>query len=225
MVEPAAQRDGSKTGQRRFAGAIYLVLFALAAAWLLSAVQQRTYQRIADNELAERLKSLRDLLPEGRYNNEPHKDFMFATSADLLGSDNPLPVYRIRRGAQPVAAVLTAVAPNGYAGKIHMLVSIDVQGKLIGVRVTAHRETPGVGDGIEVKKSAWIKGFAGLAAADPMVPEWLLERDGGAFDQLTGATTTSRAVLIAARNAVIYFNDHTEEIFSAPSEFITEVKR
>lgn len=222
MVEPAAQSDGPKRAQNRLAGAIYLVLFALAAAWLLANIQQCTHRRIADNELAERLKVLRALLPADGYDNEPHKDFIFVTSADLLGSDKPLPVYRVRRNQQPVAAVLTTIAPKGFSGKIRMLVSIDVLGTIIGVRVTSHKETPGLGDRVEATKSDWIKGFTGLTSVDPMASEWVLDRDGGSFDQLTGATVSSRAVLNAARNAVIYFNANSTEIFSAPSEWLSE---
>ena len=222
MVEPAAQSNTAKRAQNRLTGAIYLVLFALVAAWLLSNIQQTTQQRIADNELAERLKELQALLPTGRYDNAPHKDFIFATSPDLLGSEKPLPVFRVRLGQQPIAAVLTAIAPKGFSGKIRILVSIDVQGELIGVRAISHSETPGLGDRIEAKKSDWINSFRGLTTADPTTPEWILDRDGGSFDHLTGATVSSRAVLNAARNAVIYFNANSADIFSAPSEWLSE---
>jgi electron transport complex protein RnfG len=225
MVEPAAQSNTPRRAQSRLAGAICLVLFALAAAWLLSSIQQTTRQRIADNELAERLKGLQALLPEGRFDNEPHKDFILVTSADLLGSEKPLPIFRARLGQQTVAAILTAVAPNGFAGKIRILVSVDMQGEIIGVRAISHNETPGLGDRIEAKKSDWIMGFAGLATADPTTSDWKLERDGGNFDQLTGATVSSRAVLNAARNAVLYFNANSAEILSAPSEWLSEADR
>ena len=222
MVERAARRDEPKRAQNRFLGAIYLVLFALAAAGLLANIQQCTHQRIADNELAERLKVLRALLPADGYDNEPHKDFIFVTSADLLGSKKALPVYRVRRNQQPVAAILTTIARNGFSGKIRMLVSIAAQGEILGVRVISHKETPGLGDRIEATKSDWIKGFTGLITVDPMASEWVLDRDGGSFDHLTGATISSRAVLNAARNAVIYFNANSAEIFSAPSEWLSE---
>jgi electron transport complex protein RnfG len=225
MAEPTAQSDTRKRMQNRFAGGIYLVLFALAAAFLLSNIQQSTRQRIADNELAERLKGLQALLPAAGYDNEPHKDFIFVNNADLLGSDKALPVYRVRRGERPIAAIVTAIAPNGFSGKIRILASIDVQGEIIGVRAISHTETPGLGDRIEAKKSDWIKGFTGLATGDPMTSEWVLDRDGGSFDHLTSATVSSRAVLNAARNAVIYFNANSAEIFSAPSEWLPEVNQ
>ena len=157
------------------------------------------------------------MLPEGRFDNEPHKDFIYVTDPDLLGSDKPLPVYRVRMGSDPVAAVITAVAPNGFSGKIRMLVSINGRGQLLGVRVTSHSETPGLGDAIEADKSDWILGFVGLSTADPLTSDWRLDKDGGSFDRLTGATVTSRALLGAVRNAVIYFNANRDELFSAPT--------
>jgi len=225
MVEPVAQNGAPKRAQNRLAGAACLVLFALAAAALLSSIQQSTRQRIADNELAERLKSLQALLPTSVYDNEPHKDYMSAVDTGLLGSNKPLPIYRIRRGEQPIAAIVTAVAPNGFSGKIRILVSIDMRGKIIGVRAVSHSETPGLGDRIEAEKSDWINGFAGLSTTDPLTPEWILDRDGGNFDHLTGATVSSRAVLNAAKNAVIYFNANNAEIFSAPSEWQPETEQ
>lgn len=217
MADPAERNTATREMPNRLAGAVYLVLFAIAAAWLLSNVQQWTRQRIADNILAERLKELQVLLPTDRYDNEPHKDYVYVTDPDLLGSDKPLAVYRIRQGEQPVAAVISTVASNGFSGKIRMLVSVDLRGSLLGVRVTSHTETPGLGDGIEARKSDWITGFTGLATDDPLSRRWTLDRDGGSFDRLTGATVSSRAVLGAARNAVIYFNAHSAELFSAPT--------
>jgi electron transport complex protein RnfG len=222
MAESTEQNAKPGITQNRLVGAIYLVLFAIAAAWLLANAQKYTRQRIADNELAARLKDLQVLLPHGRFDNEPHKDFIFVTDAELLGSRERLPVYRIRRGQTPVGAVVTAVAPNGFSGKIRLLVSIDLNGEVLGVRVTSHTETPGLGDAIESGKSDWINGFAGLGTADPLENAWILSTDGGSFDKISGATVSSRAVLGAARNAVLYFNSNNAELFSAPSMTLPE---
>lgn len=202
----------------RLRGALYLVIFAIFAAWILSNIHQFTRQRIADNELAERLKELQALLPHGEFDNEPHKDFIFVTDPGLLGSNKPQPIYRIRNQGTPVAAVVSTIAPNGFSGKIRLLVSIDLRGEILGVRVASHSETPGLGDAIEADKSNWIEGFAGLAAMDPLSSAWMLDEDGGSFDKITGATVSSRAVLGAARNAVIYFNAHSADLFTTPSE-------
>ena len=222
MAKPTEHSPAPRGARNRLTGAMYLILFAVAATWLLSNVQQCTRQRIADNELAERLKVLQALLPTGQFDNEPHQDFIYVTSADLLGSEKPLPVYRIRQGERPVAAIVTTVAPNGFSGKIRLLVSIDLRGQVLGLRVTSHTETPGLGDAIEASKSDWINGFTGLSTANPLASEWVLDRDGGSFDRLTGATVSSRAVLGAARNAVLYFNANSAELFSAPAVSLAE---
>jgi electron transport complex protein RnfG len=198
--------------------AAYLILFALAAAVTLASVERFTSERIAANELAERLKALKAVLRADEYDNEPHVDFISVVHRDLLGSEEPLPVYRARKDQAPVAAILTAVAPNGFSGEIRVFVSVYPNGEIAAVRVIEHRETPGLGDLIEHRKSDWIEKFTGLRTsellADPLAPAWTLDRDGGDFDRISGATVTSRAVLKAVRNAVLYFNAHRAEIFA-----------
>jgi len=211
MSEPATRQSSS-----RLQGAITLIVAAMLAAALLFAVDRFTAPRIADNLAAERLKNLRAVLMPDSYDNEPHLDWIEALDAELLGSDQPLPIYRARLGAKPVAAIVTVVTPNGFSGSIRLLVGISTDGQITGVRVIEHRETPGLGDKIEVGKSGWILRFRGLHSADPLTDEWTLKRDGGAFDHITGATVTSRAVLQAVRNAVLYFAAHRQDILSAP---------
>lgn len=195
-------------------GTLFLAGFAMLAAALLWWTDQMTGARIADNQLQRRLAALRAVLPEGSFDNEPHLDSIFVTRPDLLGDTQPLPVYRARRGTEPVAAVVTAVAPNGYTGPIRMLVGIGVDGRTIAVRVTEHTETPGLGDDIDADKSDWIDAFRGLPTEDPLSPDWTLSKDGGRFDHMSGATVTSYAVVNAVRNAVIYFNANREELFA-----------
>lgn len=204
----------------RHRAVVILILFALGAAVLLASVERFTRQRIADNELAERLKALQAVLPNDGYDNEPHVDVIEVTAPDLLGGDKPLPIYRARLDGAPVAAIITAIAPNGFSGQIRMLVAIDADGDVAGVRVTGHQETPGLGDAIEADRSDWIRAFSGLSIAslltDPLAPEWTLDRDGGNFDSITGATVTSRAVIKSVRDAALYFNSRRDEIFAPP---------
>ena len=210
----------------RLRGAAMLIVMAMLAAALLSAVDQYTAPRITENIAAERLKGLRAVLPVDSYDNEPHLDIRMVLSPELLGSDESLPVYRARREGQPVAAVLTAVATKGFSGQIRLLVAVGVDGIVTGVRVIEHRETPGLGDRIEAGKSDWMLGFRGLKSTETMTQAWVLKRDGGPFDQLTGATVTSRAVLNAVRNAVLYFTEYRQNIFSdsddAPQESLSQ---
>lgn len=202
----------------RRGGALALIIAATLSAALLASVNRFTSPRIADNRAAEQLKSLRAVLTPGSFDNAPHQDAIMAVDPTLLGSTEPLPIYRARQGTRPVAAVLTVVAPNGYAGQIRLLVAVDIDGEVNGVRVIEHRETPGLGDRIEARRSGWILGFRGLRTEKLQASTWTLDRDGGTFDRLTGATITSRAVLGAVRNAVLYFSAHQTEIFLAEAD-------
>ena len=124
-------------------------------------------------------------------------------------------MYRARREGRPVAAVLTAVAPDGYNGAIRLLVGVRRDATVAGVRVVSHRETPGLGDFIEAEKSDWVAQFEDRSLGDPPAERWRVRRDGGAFEALTGATITPRAVVGAVRKALIYFRDRREALFAA----------
>ncbi len=176
-----------------------------------------TRQRIEHNESAQALKVLDELLPAGRYDNHPAEDRILVTAPAGLGSNDALPIYRARLAGAPVAAVLTAVARQGYVGPIRLLISVAADGRVLAVRAVAHQETPGLGDRIESAKSRWIDSFTGRSLDNPPPARWLVRRDGGDFDQITGATITSRAVVGAVRQAVEYFNEHRDEIFSQPA--------
>lgn len=190
-----------------------LVLLAALAAGMLAWLNELTRGRIADNEARKLLTTLATVLPAGGYDNDPHRDRAVLPAVD----SDPVIAYRARRNGRPVAVVLGAVAPDGYVDRIRLLVGIDIDGKITGVRVTGHAETPGLGDGIDTAVSDWILGFDGLAAGDPD-RRWRLRRDGGEFDQMTGATVTSRAVVNAVRKTLKYYEQNREQIFAAPAE-------
>jgi electron transport complex protein RnfG len=192
------------------------LLLALAAAVAITA--QATRQRIARNEAAQVMKVISTVLPRELYDNEPDGDRILALAPDLLGSSEPLPVYRARRNGEPAAAVITAFARQGFVGPIRLMVAIAADGKVLAVRVVAHEETPGLGDRIDAAKSDWIAVFRQRSLADPAPELWTVRRDGGEFDQLTGATVTSRAVVNAVRDAALYFQQHRTEIFELPAE-------
>ncbi|MFW2406043.1 MAG: electron transport complex subunit RsxG [Gammaproteobacteria bacterium] len=200
----------------RAVGAVFLVIFAVVAAALLAWMNGQTRDRIANNELQQRLRALRQVLPTDAYDNEPHLDVVMVADPELLGSAQLQPAYRARSEEQPVAVVLTAVAPNGYVGEIRMLVGIGIDGRVVAVRTTAHSETPGLGDRIEAGKSDWIDSFTGLQTENPLDRDWVLTKDGGMFDHMSGATITSHSVVTAVRNAVIYFNANREILLAAP---------
>lgn len=200
-----------------FRAAGILAGFAVFGTLLVAITWDATEERIAENERAFLLRTLADVLPEGGYDNAVHEDFITVIDADLLGVAAPVPIYRARRRGQPVAVVLTPVAPGGYSGPIRLLVGITADGSISGVRVVSHRETPGLGDKIEVERDDWILDFDGRSLGQPPPQRWTVRRDGGEFDQFTGATITARAVVSAVRDALIYFQHHRDELFATPA--------
>lgn len=193
--------------------AIFLFLFAVIGSGLVAFTFDSTAERIADNQRKALLKSLNELVPSNRYDNDIFADTLYADSSELLGSDEPVPVYRARKNGWPVAAVLATVAPDGYNGTIRLLVAVNLDGTLAGVRVVQHRETPGLGDSIEAERSDWIQGFRGKSLTDPAKKGWKVKRDGGTFDQFTGATITPRAVVKAVHKALLYFQLDAHSLF------------
>ncbi len=192
--------------------------FSIVGASLVAVTEQVTRERIAANERAYTLRSLDEIVaPESR-NNEMFTDTVKVEDPELLGSDQPVTVYRARQDGLPVAAILRITTPNGYSGPIRLLVGIFADGRVAGVRVVSHRETPGLGDAIEADRSDWILGFAGRSLGDPPEAGWKVKRDGGVFDQFTGATITPRAVTRAVRDALLYFRAHRDELFQSPDE-------
>lgn len=197
------------------AGAGLLAAFALAGTALVSFTEQRTRAQIVENERQFLLRTFDVLIDPARYDNDPLADTIEVIAPYGLGTPEPVTVYRARRGGDPVALLLTATAPDGYTGPIRLLVAINADGTLSGVRVLSHRETPGLGDGIEAARSDWVLVFTGRSLADPPPARWAVRRDGGDFDQFTGATITPRAVVAAVRRALQYFETHHDELFEA----------
>ena len=193
--------------------AIVLALFAVVGTGMVAAIYEGTKERIAENERQALLESLFTIVPQDRLDNDIVTDNLIVTDREMLGTPNPVTVYRARKDGKPVAAVLAPVAPDGYSGNIRLLVGINHDGTLAGVRVIAHKETPGLGDPIEAQKSDWIFGFNDKSLSDPEAAGWAVKKDGGIFDQFTGATITPRAVVNAVHRSLQYFNAHRDELF------------
>ncbi len=189
-----------------------LAVVLLLAVILIGGTWQYTRQRIADNAARQILTQISLVLPGTLYDNEPNKDTVLKDT----GAGQPLPIYRARRAGSPVAAVLTVSAPDGYVGPIRMLVGIAADGRVLGVLITAHQETPGIGAAIATEPPTWLTGFVGRSLHDPPEARWALRTDGGDFDAIAGATVSSRATLDGIRTAVQYFDTHRDEIFSTP---------
>ena len=198
--------------------AFTLGLVALLGTALLTGVARWTQPRIIEQERRAALARLEALIPSSGYDNSPHDDQYSFNATDGLFAGQSISVYRARMGRQPAAVVLRLAAPDGYNGDIHLLVGIDFEGTVTGVRVTSHRETPGLGDDIETARSDWILGFAGRSLANPPPESWAVRKDGGVFDQFTGATITPRAVVNAVREAQELFALRRDEWFEHASD-------
>lgn len=184
----------------------------------MTASWDRTSETITVNERNYRLRALNEIIVPSRYDNALFDDTIKLRDPDLLGTDEALTAYRARSNGQPEAAILTVIAPDGYSGPIRLLVGINYDGTLAGVRVAEHNETPGLGDKIELKHSTWIKQFEGQSLQQPPAAQWDVRSKGGAFDKLTGATITPRAVIKAVRNALLYFDANRELVFSSTTD-------
>jgi electron transport complex protein RnfG len=198
--------------------ALRLGAFALVATVLLGGMVLATRDRIAAAEREAELQAMAALLPAEGYDNDPLLDVVRVVEPESLGTPEPVLVHRVRRGGQPVAAVLELVAPDGYSGPIHLLLGVDMEGRVIGVRVTRHHETPGLGDPIDSSKSDWARGFEGRSLGDPPPARWTVRKEGGDFDQFAGATISPRAVVKAVRRGLAYFRDNREQLFARPTE-------
>ncbi|ADE15813.1 electron transport complex, RnfABCDGE type, G subunit [Nitrosococcus halophilus Nc 4] len=196
---------------------LLLGLFAVAGTGIVAITEALTREQIAANERAALRQAIAAVLPSTAYNN-PILEDTFQVSDPLLGTEKPILAYRARRDSQPVAVILTPVAPEGYNGAIKLLVGIHYDGSLAGVRVLSHKETPGLGDEIEEGKSEWILGFRNRSLGNPPESKWQVKRDGGAFDQFTGATITPRAIVKAVRNTLKYFENHRDKLFAQEEE-------
>lgn len=197
--------------------ALLLGLFTITATGMLALTHERTREPIAAAERAALLRSLNALVPEHDHDNDLLSDTVELGPQPGLGTRAPSAVYRARRNGRVQTVVLTAVTANGYNGEIRLLIAIHRDGRIGGVRVIGHRETPGLGDAIEVERSPWIHGFDGRSLGDPEAARWEVKKDGGAFDQLTGATITPRAVVRAVRDSLAFFAMARERLLDGPA--------
>lgn len=195
-----------------FTSAIVLGLFGAAGTLLVSTVEVVTAERIIANEQAARMRKINDVMPSERYNNEILNDWI-TLPAGALTERYPTRVYRALRDKNPVGAVFEAVTPEGYSGPIRMLVGIQLDGKVSGVRVLSHTETPGLGDLLELRRSDWILSFNETSLQTPAIEQWAVKRDHGTFDQFTGATITPRAVVKLVKQCLLYFQAHQDTLF------------
>jgi Na+-translocating ferredoxin:NAD+ oxidoreductase subunit G len=192
---------------------LFLWIFAVVGTGLVVLTEFGTREEIVENERQVLLRNLLALLPAERFDNDIAGDTIAVAADPLLGTSEASTVYRARLDGEPVAAIFNSIAPDGYSGRIHLLVGVYADGSIAGVRVVRHAETPGLGDGIDIRKSDWITGFDGKSLDNPEGGGWRVRRDGGEFDQFTGATITPRAVVAAVRSTLLYYEQNADMIF------------
>ncbi|MES9960415.1 MAG: electron transport complex subunit RsxG [Sedimenticola sp.] len=191
---------------------LLLAMFAVAGTGLVAFTQDQTKARIAANEREALLRSLNALVPADSIDNDIVTDTLFVNDTERLGGDH-IQVYLGRKGGSPVAAVFASVVPDGYSGPIKLLVAVRTDGSLGGVRIVSHKETPGLGDKVEERRSDWVHSFRDKSLTNPDISRWKVKRDGGDFDQFTGATVTPRSIVKAVKNTLLYFRDNGMALF------------
>lgn len=197
--------------------AVILGLFAIGTAATLAITNEATLDQVRCNKQQALMTSLNQVMPHHQHDNDLLADRITVNDPLLGRSEQHL--YRARLNGENSGAVLEATAPDGYGGAIALIVGVDTQGQVQGVRVVPpHNETPGLGDSIETKKSDWILGFNGHSLGNPEAAGWAVKKDGGEFDSFTGATITPRAVVGAVHRALLYFSANQNHVFSAPAD-------
>jgi len=201
-----------------------LILAGLAAVCtaLVAITHSSTAPRIAANEQAYLEQSLQPVLQGIEYDGNLSESTITISSPHELPGDEDVPVYRVYAGGAPVAALFVVRAMDGFSGPIRLLIGVDANGAISGVRVLEHRETPGLGDLIEADKSDWIQQFNSKSLDSPPLTAWAIKRDGGEFDQLTGASITPRSVIRAVRETLAYFEVNRNDIFAVEAESETQ---
>lgn len=198
-----------------------MILAGLAAICtaLVSITHSVTAPRIAANAQAYLEQSLQPVLQGIEYDGKLSESTTIISPPHSLPGNEDVPIYRVYASGEPVAALFVVRAMDGFSGPIRLLIGIDANGTLTGVRVLEHRETPGLGDLIEADKSDWIQQFNGKSLTSPGATGWAIKRDGGEFDQLTGASITPRSVINATKETLNYFAENPQRIFAGePSQ-------
>lgn len=202
-----------------------LIFYAVIGTAIVAFTFNLTKGVIENNQNNVLSSQINELIPEVMYNNTIHTDRLVlqAANAPEIGASGPTTFYRARMNQLPVALAVTTDAPDGYGGAISLLIAIRAQDmSLLGVRVISHAETPGLGDKIDLAKGPWILDFNGKSIGNPAEEMWRVKKDGGLFDQFSGATVTPRAVVNAVRRTLIYAENNQQTLFRQKSDPVRE---
>lgn len=214
-----SEENNTSIWKHAFSTSGVMIGFSVVGTILLAYTFAVTRAPIAESEKQAKLKLFEQVLPPSLHDNDLLKDTVKIKAGGELGNRDETEAYRARLHDEPSAVILEAVAPDGYSGDIKLLIAVKADGELAGVRVLAHRETPGLGDYIDLAHSDWIKkNFDGQSLAKTNDEGWQVKKDGGQFDYMAGATITPRAVVKATHKVLQYFAAHKEELFQKVSE-------
>ena len=191
---------------------------AAAAFYAVHAAYDWSDERIAANERARVVARLNSVLEPALRGRDLTTTLLAITDPELLGSDGPIDVFVLTDRGAPMATVFATVAPHGYNAAIDLLIGVAPIGTITGVRVVRHRETQGLGDAIDTAKSDWMLQFDSTALTAPPLELWAIDQDKGSFDAISGATVTSRAVVAAVKNTLLYFERHRDELYARAAE-------
>jgi len=191
-----------------------MIIFSLLASTALSISYFVTKTPIEESDARAKRIFLNQVIPSNLYDNNLVKDTISVEPNPLIGNKKNIDIYRAKKNNQVIAVIIETIAPDGYSGEIKTLVGIDQEDKILGVRVITHKETPGLGDYIEIEKSQWIKNFD-LKSLDKMTEkEWAVKKDGGDFDYVSGATITPRAVIKSTYKSLLYVKENKKRLFA-----------
>ena len=197
---------------------LLLAAFALVTTAAIALTWVNTQERINQQQRAAAARALLEIVPASRHDNELLDDRLPVGDSALLRVAEDASIHIARRGGDVVAVIIPTVAPDGYSGRIQMIVGVNRDGRIAGVRVLQHTETPGLGDKVELRKSDWILGFDGRSLTDPGRTGWAVRKDRGEFDQFTGATITPRAVVAAVHRTLQYYSAHQDTLLGGQAD-------
>lgn len=194
--------------------AMLLGFFAVLCTGTIALINLITKPLILEQEQIALQNNINELISVDRYDNQIIGSCFFVIDKNLLGNETPKQIYIATKGGNPVAALIQTSTLKGYSGEIKLIVGIDIDAKVTGVRVNSHTETPGLGDKIQTNKSDWILSFDGQTYQASQAKIWDVKKDGGNFDAFTGATITPRAVIHSVKDSLIYFQKNKDKLFS-----------
>jgi electron transport complex protein RnfG len=200
-----------------YRNALILGAFALVSIGLNAIFNYITEDKIKAEMQAKLARTLGELVPPSRYDNDVYHDCVALEQTERPDQYLPARVYRMTKAGQPVAVVFSVTAPDGYNGRIELLMGVNYDESIAGISVIQHNETPGLGDKIEPRKSNWLQQFKGLSLTNTPAEDWKVKKDGGRFDAFTGATITPRAVLKAIARGLAFFHANKSVIFNSPN--------